>query len=261
MIQRFRASWVSLAVWILLLIFVLSPFIVILPVLIIGNTNTGTDVGFGLWAFILLFTTLRYILLRVEIGPDYIEKSGIFGTKRIALTADIRCRYNLSITKIAPHSVAGALTAVVAERLSDPSKTNYTIFVRDDSQTMRLTSSIKDIHKIAEFLQHFELSVILPSLRQKIEWGQQVDSGAISQDAAHIYCGRTVIEKPLKTPPSITKGIMTLYFQTPDGKARKCKATWRDIWNPFATCELFTKAQNRGPQRFNTDIATVYYPG
>ncbi len=125
---------------------------------------------------------------------------------------------------------------------------------------MRLTSSIKDIHKIAEFLQHFELSVILPSLRQKIEWGQQVDSGAISQDAAHIYCGRTVIEKPLKTPPSITKGIMTLYFQTPDGKARKCKVTWRDIWNPFATCELFTKAQNRGPQRFNTNIATVYYP-
>ncbi len=114
MIQRFRASWVSLAVWILLLIFVLSPFIVILPVLFIGNTNTGTDVGFGLWAFILLFTTLRYILLRVEVGPDYIEKSGIFGTKRITLTAD----YPMSV-QFEYHKDRTALRCRSAHRSSD----------------------------------------------------------------------------------------------------------------------------------------------
>lgn len=246
MVQRFRGSYVSLAVWILLIIFIFGPFIVILSDLsfafLTGKKLFTVEIGVWVWAFILLFTILRYVLLRVEIGPDYIEKSGIFGTKRVQLTADSRCRYSLIVTNIAPHSVAGAVVAVLATRLSETSKTNYTIFVRDGSHTMRLTSSIKDIHKIAAFLACFEMEVILPSLRQQIENGQRINSGAISQDAAHIYCGSTVISKPLETLPSLAKGTMTLYFQAPDGKARKCMAKWRDIWNPFATCELFMKA-------------------
>ncbi|MDR2981215.1 MAG: hypothetical protein LBV12_03095 [Puniceicoccales bacterium] len=219
-VEKFRASYVSM-ITALALVLILSPFIIFIPWPFFKNEDIAIIAGLALAPLIAILTAIRYLLLRVEIGSWFIIKKGIMGTQRIDLDPSCRFRYNI----VSFSNVFGS-----------DSSNNYTIIIKNKTSTIRLTSSVKGISRIAKFCREYEVGFIYPEANKQIRQGLWIDSRAIRQNSECVLVGRRKLNKPLKISPEVVDGILVL--SQSKSIFGKIKIPLKTIWNPYSTVAL-----------------------
>ena len=95
-------------------------------------------------------------------GLELFAKRGILGTRIIRLTPESRIQYKIIKVHASHMHGLGIVIEIAASRMSRSQSNNHTLIVETSGKRMRITSSVKNVHLIADFLEQHEIQNILP---------------------------------------------------------------------------------------------------